>query len=46
MSQAALTAAIEAYLPIACVIQLLWGARGVLGEWLIQRIEAALRSED
>jgi len=34
------------YLPIACVIQLLGGARGVLGQRLIQRIEAALRSED
>lgn len=44
MSQAALTAAMEPYLPIACVIQLLWGARGVLAERLIQRIEAALRA--
>jgi Ser/Thr protein kinase RdoA (MazF antagonist) len=41
MSQAALTATIESYLPIACVIQLLWGARGALRERLIQRIEAA-----
>jgi hypothetical protein len=46
MSQATLTAAMEPYLPIACVIHLLWGARGVLGERLIQHIEAALRSED
>jgi hypothetical protein len=46
MSQAALGAAIEPYLPIACVIQLLWGARGALWKQLIQRIEAALRSED
>jgi Ser/Thr protein kinase RdoA (MazF antagonist) len=46
MSQAALTAAMEPYLPIACVIQLLWGARGLLGERLLQRIEAALRAED
>jgi hypothetical protein len=36
----------ELYLPIACVIHLLWGARGALREWLIQRIKAALRSED
>jgi Phosphotransferase enzyme family len=46
MSQAALTATMESYLPIACVIQLMWGARGTLRERLIQRIEAALRSED
>ncbi|MFM9942632.1 MAG: phosphotransferase [Hyphomicrobiaceae bacterium] len=44
-SQAALTAAMESYLPIACVIHLLWGAQGALRERLIQRIEAALRSE-
>jgi hypothetical protein len=46
MSQAALTAAVESYLPIACVIHLLRGASGALRERLIQRIEAALRSED
>ena len=46
MSQPALTAAMEPYLPIACVIQLLWGKRGVLGERLIQLIEAALHAED
>jgi hypothetical protein len=36
----------ECYLPIACVIQLLWGARGALRQRLIQRIEAALRPEE
>ena len=46
MSQAALTAAMEPYLPIVCVLQLLWGAVSVLRERMIQRIEAALRSED
>ena len=46
MSPAALTAVMETYLPIACVINLLWGAGGALRERLIQRIEAALRSED
>jgi Ser/Thr protein kinase RdoA (MazF antagonist) len=46
MSQAALTAAMEPYLPIARVIQLLWGARGAQRERLIERIEADLRSED
>ena len=46
MSQATLTAAMEPYLPIASVIHLLWGAGGALRERLIQRIEAALRSED
>jgi hypothetical protein len=46
MSQAALTAAMEPYLPIACVIHLLWGAGGAMRERLIQRIEASLRSED
>jgi Ser/Thr protein kinase RdoA (MazF antagonist) len=44
MSQAALMAAMEPYLPIACVIQLLWGTRGALGERLIRCIEAGLRS--
>lgn len=46
MSHAALTAAVESYLPVACVIQLLWGTRGALRERLIHRIEASLRSED
>src|SRR5262245_60529273 len=46
MSLAALTAAIETYLPIACVINLLWGAGGALRERLIPRIEAALRLQD
>ena len=46
MSPAALTAAMEHYLPIACVIQLLWGARGALGERLIQRIKVAVGAED
>lgn len=46
MSHAALTAAVEAYLPIACVIQLLWGTQGALRERLIHRIEASLRSGD
>jgi hypothetical protein len=36
----------EPYLPIARVIQLLWGARGALSERLIKRIEAALRPGD
>jgi hypothetical protein len=45
-SPAALTAVMETYLPIACVINLLWGAGGALRERLIQRIEAALRPED
>jgi len=47
MSQAALTAAIEPYLPIVCVRVLLGPAgSAALRERLIQRIEAALRSED
>jgi len=47
MSQAALTAAIEPYLPIVCV-RVLLGPVGsaALRERLIQRIEAALRPED
>jgi len=45
MSQAALTAAMEPYLPIARVFVLLGGAVPALRERLIQRIEAALRSE-
>ena len=43
---AALTAVMETYLPIACVINLLRGAGGAQRERLIQRIAAALRSED
>ena len=46
MSPAALTAAMEPYLPIVCVIHLLWGAEGALRERMIQRIEAVLRPED
>lgn len=46
LSQAALMAAIERYLPFACVIQLLWGAKGNLRERLTQRLEAALRAEN
>ena len=46
MSQAALTAAMEPYLPIVRIFALLGGV-GVLAqhERLIQRVEAALRSE-
>jgi tRNA A-37 threonylcarbamoyl transferase component Bud32 len=46
LSRAALTAAMEPYLPIVCVIHLLWGADGALRERLIQRIEASLRPEN
>jgi Ser/Thr protein kinase RdoA (MazF antagonist) len=46
MSQAALTAAMESYLPIARVIQLCWGAKGALRERLIPSIEAALGQEE
>jgi hypothetical protein len=47
MSQAALTAAMEPYLPIVRLRGLLGGwATSAQREWLIQRIEAALRSED
>src|SRR5262245_34779748 len=47
MSQAALTAAIEPYLPIVCARVLLGPAgSAALRERLIQRIEAALRPED
>jgi tRNA A-37 threonylcarbamoyl transferase component Bud32 len=46
MSQAALTAAMEPYLPIACVHIVLGGwAASAQRERLIQRIEVALRSE-
>jgi aminoglycoside phosphotransferase (APT) family kinase protein len=46
MSHATLMAAMEPYLPIACVIYLLWGIGGALRERLIQRIETSLRSDD
>jgi hypothetical protein len=46
MSQTALTAAVEPYLPIARVWILRSGAIPALREQLIQRIEAALRPED
>jgi Ser/Thr protein kinase RdoA (MazF antagonist) len=46
MSQAALAAAMEPYLPIVRVFLLLGGAVPALRERLIQRIEAALRPED
>ena len=46
MSHAALTAAMEPYLPIVCVFVLLGGTKRALRERLIQRIEAALRAED
>jgi hypothetical protein len=38
----ALAAAMESYLPIARVLQLLWGAKGDLRERMIRHIEAAL----
>jgi hypothetical protein len=47
MSPAALTAAMEPYLPIVRVFALLAGWCGpAQREWLIQRAEATLRSED
>ena len=47
MSPAALTAAMEPYLPIVRVFVLLvWGGRPAQRERLIQRVEAALRPED
>ncbi|HKU93894.1 MAG TPA: aminoglycoside phosphotransferase family protein [Vineibacter sp.] len=46
MSQAALTAAMEPYLPIVCVRILLGGATNAQRERLIQRIEVAARSQD
>jgi aminoglycoside phosphotransferase (APT) family kinase protein len=46
MSPAALTAAIESYLPIVHVLVFLGGAVPALRERLLQRVEAALRSED
>jgi Ser/Thr protein kinase RdoA (MazF antagonist) len=46
MAPAALTAAIEPYLPIVRVFLLLAGARPEVRARLTQRVEAALRSED
>jgi Ser/Thr protein kinase RdoA (MazF antagonist) len=46
MSREVLTAATEPYLPIVRVSLLLAGAVPALREWLIQRVEAALRPED
>ena len=46
MSPAALTAAMEPCLPIVCGFVLLGGAWPAQRERLIQRVEAALRSED
>ena len=45
LSPAALTAAIESYLPIVRVLVLLGGAMPALRERLLQRVEAALRAE-
>lgn len=46
MSQSALAAAMQPYLPIFRVFLLLAGAVPALRERLIQRVEAALRPED
>ena len=46
MSPAALTATMEPYLPVVRVRVVLGGAAPALRERLIQRVEAALRSED
>ena len=46
LSAAALTAAIESYLPIVRVLFLIGGAFPAHRERLLQRIEAALRAED
>lgn len=46
MAPAELTAAMQPYLPIARVFLLLAGARPEARERLLQRVEAALRSED
>jgi Ser/Thr protein kinase RdoA (MazF antagonist) len=46
LSPAALTTAMERYLPIVCAFHLLSGAVPAQRERLIQRIAAALRSED
>ena len=46
MSQAALTAAMEPFLPIVCVFALVGDAWPAKREWLIQRVEAALHLEN
>jgi Ser/Thr protein kinase RdoA (MazF antagonist) len=46
LSPAALTAAIESYLPIVRALVVIGGAMPALRERLIQRVEAALRPED
>jgi hypothetical protein len=46
IAAAALTAAMQPYLPIVRVFLLLGGAAPDMRERLIQRVEAALRSED
>jgi hypothetical protein len=46
MAPAALTAAMQPYLPIVRVFLLLGGAMPDVRERLLQRVEAALRSED
>jgi hypothetical protein len=46
MSQAALTAAMEPFVPIVCVFALLGDAWPAKREWLIQRVEAALHSQN
>ena len=46
IAPAALTAAMQPYLPIVRVFLLLGGAMPDMRERLIQRVEAALRSED
>jgi len=45
ISPTALTAAMEPYLPVVCVFYLLVRAFPAQREWLIQRVEASLRSE-
>ena len=46
MSPAAMTAAMESYLPVVCVLYLTVEAFPAQRERLIQRIEVALRSVD
>lgn len=46
LSQAALTAAIDSYLPIVRVLVVLGEAMPAMRERLLQRAEAALRPED
>jgi len=46
MSQAALTAAMEPFVPIVCVFALLGDAWPAKREWLIQRVEAAVHSQN